>query len=847
MSATGGAAKRGGLSQEEQEKYFNDACENVRKNAFYMQQQLDSENLHDALRYASTMINELRTSKLFPTRYYEVYMNVTNQLTHLEAYIDAEYKKKCQSDSNSANVWLQELYDRVQYCGNIVPRLYLLATVASVCLKVHQNEHEEVMRILFDLVSLTKGVQHPTRGLFLRNYLSQISRLMIPDVPDNVKAQSLDDHPIVKRAVDFVLQNFAEMTRLWVRMQHQGAVRDRTKRERERLQLRMLVGTNLRRLSELNVVTAPVYKDYVLKKVTEQIVKCKDRIAQEYLMECLIMVFSDDYHLKTLDGFLSVVNKLQSTVNVNSIIIKLMERLSKYAAEDANKTVFQEKDIFAIFQNYCKQIIEKHKKMTLDDILALYVELVNFAAECYPGRDEYIGTMLDETLAVIEKHEAVPSSCVSHIHRMMVAPIRAMNIRVLQLKSYCQLMSTLPSRQDKQTVSCEVVEVLTTVALREKVWITTPEEVDKLFSMIEPLLYDEESSTATKGADDEKKKSGDDEEDEEFDTEQNLVAKLIHLIRNDKSTDIHYKTLHLARKYFGKGGERRLLYTFPPMVFNCLRLIQTTHGRLSPSSAEEDDSSNDKEYEEVTVKPKKMFQFVHQVCTAYGSHNPEICVRLWLQGALAADLCGFQDICYEFLSQSFLCFEEHVSDSTEQYEAIRCITSALQQVSSLDEENFDTLRSKCVSHSNRLLKKPCAAQCFILCANLYQNTQFKDGRVACKCLIKACKRASQMMEGTQMIAIFIQVLNKYIYLMLNKCADFDYEKVTQLIALIRDKIKEQQSSVNLGADQDDSNAADHANQLQEMKQFFRLSCQYINDLKSSNDDDIAKAFANIDV
>lgn len=156
-------------------------------------------------------------------------------------------------------------------------------------------------------------------------------------------------------------------------MQHQGAVRDRTKRERERLQLRMLVGTNLRRLSELNVVSANVYKNYVLKKVTEQIVKCKDRIAQEYLMECLIMVFSDDYHLKTLDGFLAVVNKLQSAVNINSIIIKLMERLSKYASESENKDIFQEKDIFAIFQNYCKQIIEKRKKMTLDDILALYV------------------------------------------------------------------------------------------------------------------------------------------------------------------------------------------------------------------------------------------------------------------------------------------------------------------------------------------------------------------------------------------------------------------------------------------------------------------------------------------
>eukprot|EP01083_Nonionella_stella_P216847 778982_1 len=88
------ASTKRGLSAEEQEKYFKDACENVQKNAFYMQQQLDSENLHDALRFASTMINELRTSKLYPTRYYEIYMNVTNQLTHLESYIDSEYKKK---------------------------------------------------------------------------------------------------------------------------------------------------------------------------------------------------------------------------------------------------------------------------------------------------------------------------------------------------------------------------------------------------------------------------------------------------------------------------------------------------------------------------------------------------------------------------------------------------------------------------------------------------------------------------------------------------------------------------------------------------------------------------------
>jgi hypothetical protein len=41
----------------------------------------------------------------------------------------------------------------------------------------------------------------------------------------------------VKDAIEFVLQNFAEMNKLWVRMQHQGANRDRAKREAERQNL----------------------------------------------------------------------------------------------------------------------------------------------------------------------------------------------------------------------------------------------------------------------------------------------------------------------------------------------------------------------------------------------------------------------------------------------------------------------------------------------------------------------------------------------------------------------------------------------------------------------------------
>jgi len=97
-------------------------------------------------------------------------------------------------------------------------------------------------------------------------------------------AHECDSGGTVRDSVDFVLHNFIEMNKLWVRMQHQGASRDRERRsvvalyhlvaitticlhffpmhsEKERLDLRILVGTNLVRLSQLEGVNEEMYAE----------------------------------------------------------------------------------------------------------------------------------------------------------------------------------------------------------------------------------------------------------------------------------------------------------------------------------------------------------------------------------------------------------------------------------------------------------------------------------------------------------------------------------------------------------------------------------------------------------
>jgi hypothetical protein len=44
----------------------------------------DEDNLREALRYSAAMLGELRTSFLSPQRYYELYMQVFDELGNLE-------------------------------------------------------------------------------------------------------------------------------------------------------------------------------------------------------------------------------------------------------------------------------------------------------------------------------------------------------------------------------------------------------------------------------------------------------------------------------------------------------------------------------------------------------------------------------------------------------------------------------------------------------------------------------------------------------------------------------------------------------------------------------------------
>ena len=55
---------------------------------------------------------------------------------------------------------------------------YLLVTVGIVYIKSNEGSRRDILK---DMVEMCRGVQHPLRGLFLRNYLLQCTRNYLPD------------------------------------------------------------------------------------------------------------------------------------------------------------------------------------------------------------------------------------------------------------------------------------------------------------------------------------------------------------------------------------------------------------------------------------------------------------------------------------------------------------------------------------------------------------------------------------------------------------------------------------------------------------------------------------------
>ncbi|KAK0461433.1 vacuolar protein sorting-associated protein 35 [Desarmillaria tabescens] len=828
-------------------KHLSEALNTVKIQFQQMKRNLELDQLMDALKSASLMLAELRTSSLSPKQYYELYMAVFDALRHLTNYL---YDAHTQGRHH-----LADLYELVQYAGNIIPRLYLMITVGAVYMSIPDAPVKEIMK---DMMEMSRGVLHPIRGLFLRHYLSGQTRDYLPVGVEEGPAGSLQD------TISFVLTNFIEMNKLWVRLQHQGHSRDREKREMERRELRILVGTNLVRLSQLDGVDLEMYERLILPGILEQVVNCKDVIAQEYLMEVVIQVFTDEFHLHTLGPFLSATAQLHPKVNIKSIVIALIDRLAAYAAreaesEDPEETKRQEE---AAARRLAEKVkLQKAKARENGSVTSSSVEEnawgvstsptttsasepektpVNGSSHERKGKDKegspvrkFRGVPENVQLfevfwkQVVELIKARPDLSIQDITALFVSltnlslscyPDRleyvdqVLGYAAETIKEYSE-SPDLHAQQTTSNLAALLVapinsyqSVLTLLAIPNYAPLLTKQ----LFSTRRSIAHSIISSVL--------KNETVVETPEDVDG----VLELCHVLIKDQSDaaggvsvngsqpnlkDVRRQgpysmereemseeqgwvarmLLQMARKHFDAGGER-MRFTFPALITSSIKLCRRYKNR---EHLEED----------WETQVSSILKF------------PNIALRLFLLSAQIADECGFEDLTYDLYVQAF-------SDSRAQLQAITLIIGTLSGAKVFGTDNYDTLITKAALHGAKLLKKSHQATAVGLASHLWwqdlptssetadsesktdvtekakedggESTAkaypHRDSKRVLECLQKALRIANSAIEEIVTVQLYCDTLDHYLYYLYHNAPAVAPKFINSLVELISTSI-----------------------------------------------------------
>jgi vacuolar protein sorting-associated protein 35 len=643
------------------------------------------------------------------------------ELRHLEAYISSEHKRGRR---------MLELYELVQHAGNVLPRLYLLLTVGSVYIVSQEAAAKD---ILTDLVEMCRGVQHPMRGLFLRNYLAQASKSKLPDTGSEYEGAG----GTVADAVSFVLSNFSEMNKLWVRMQHQGPVREREAREKERLELRVLVGANLSQLSALEGVDLQMYQETVLPQVLEQVVNCRDAIAQQYLMECLAQAFPTEYHIPTLPSWLQHTSWLAPGADIKALLAVMMDRLAADAvvpAEGEGAATGEAggsssegegggSQAGAPFELLAAHLATLHPGAAAAseqpaagaasgvtpisfepaDVLELYEGLLKFVLSTYPKNVSYIERTLAACAALLGAAPAglgatskKASATLMSIVTKPLAHFPAI-LTLLELPSWPPLLSNL-SYSDQKEVAAELVGAV----IAQQVPISSPGDAGTLLKFVQPLMNDDPAHTAAADA------AREAPIDDETALELGPVSRLIHAFKAP-DTDDQCRILNSAHKQASAGAFRRSPFTLVPVVFACLPLARQIRLRVLAG-------------ETVEVGVHKLLGFVATIVASLAPTAPSLALRLNLLCAHVADSCGEEADAYEFMTGAMTTYEEDISDSKAQLQAVQLAAATLHHTRAFTSDNYDTLATKTTQYSARLLKKPDQARAVCKASFLFSTS-----------------------------------------------------------------------------------------------------------------------------
>ena len=776
----------------DQEKILDEALLVVKSQGYQMKVAIENNKLRNSLKFAKAMLDTLKSTTLSPSNYYLLFLSIFDEMQYIFNYFREEARRGRR---------MKDLYDTVQQCENIIPRLFLLICVASAYIETGQTNATD---IIFDLFNLIKGVQNPLRGLFCRYFFLKMIKDRLPDTGNEYEKPGASPDDTVK----FILNNLEEMNGLWIRITNNNSIiggeednTDIISSLKEREQLKILIGENITRLSSLNCVNVEVYQKKVLPKIIEILLESKDSLSQQYLLECVVHAFPDEHNIACMNMLLDTCSKLQSNVDVKTIFISLMQKLAKYVenSKDEKNIIDSTQKIFSVVKGNINKIMnESNASLDVNKLIELQVAFLNFTIKCCPEKERLDSTnnILIDCVNLLSKNktEIISNDTIKLIGRLLSVPLES-NMSIFSMGTFPELMRYL-DYASRATLSLRIIDSLVNSASTVK--LDNSERVSALMDFIRPLLEDSPDAG---------------EYDQyQFEYEQASVCKLLFII-NTNDPQHMYDILNVLKNTFIKGGTKRQKFTLSALVNAYITLGYKISYALNKINGVED-SRKEKIHEDFinyyNLKSLDTNEQIHKFMRRiYSQINDTISIiendfsdqalKLYLSLAIQIndikiDRNLYEEICYNSLASAIQIFNRGKINDDLKVDLINQLIGTVLNITILSRDNLVAITSNIVQVSQSLLKRSDQSLAILNCSHLFYKTLVADSNKIIDCLNKAKKFADYAMTNPKNAILFIRIINKYLFFIEksenDESIDFiNPETINDLIELVKNHIQ----------------------------------------------------------
>ena len=730
---------------------------------------INNNDLPLLLNKAYIMLSELRTSSLNPKYYNKLYNEIYDEMQFVQNFI----KNSIYSGRKP-----KRLYEATQQASLLIPRLFLQIVTGVVYI---ETEPRMCCDIMFDLIQMIKGVQHPIRGFFTRYFLLKTIKDVLPDKGNKYESSNIS----FEDSLSFLFENLEEMNTLWIRIASDAKHLNKPIQvtNKERLDVKHLLGENIIKIASMKGMTFDIYTKVVLPRMKDIIINCKDSISQHFLLECLVTSFPIKYLLMSIEKIVDIIAQMVNEVDTKSLYILIMDKLLKYIKEE-KISIDLSTSIYSIIRTNVNSAIEKGGEKA--KMIELFLSYMKFTLHYCPVNEimNAIHHILICCLSTLTKNDVkLPKEGLKNLNAMLVSLFEA-KIKMFHLEEFPKIMFNLNYNQ-RSALSLLIIDYI----IKGIETLDTKEKLLHVISLIRTLIEDSPDA---------------DEFDEyQFEYEQSNVGRMIYMIKEKNPYQLFNLYVEMS-KILAKGGFKRERYTLPCLVNNIMLLcykvsylynyknIDSNQTRIHKDFIESIDISFITNEEDLIDLMRKGYCLINQLIAGLSNEYPKLALNLLLTVAINIHSIKdnkLDDIIVSFLGSVLLLFKQGNFSPEVSTELLNHIMSSLSVFSSLDKNYLSVILSLIESYITETSNKEIQCNQYLILSYLYFSL-FNDKDKIILYLDKAVEVASQEESNNNKIFLFVSIINKVIYY-IEKGINID--KINGLTTQINNLLKEEKS------------------------------------------------------